>query len=1232
MVRLAFVAVLALGASLGLLPAQDLELPAMTPKRTDVKPFEHVEAKVPFYPAGKQWGTTGEPITKMQKPLDPEESQKHLVTPVGFEARLFAADPDIRRPICMNWDERGRLWIAETVDYPNNRQPAGKGHDRIVICEDTKGTGRADKFTIFADKLSIPTGFTFSRGGVIVVQAPHTLFLKDTNGDGVADERRVLFTGWGTSDTHAGPSNLHYGPDNWIYGIVGYAGFDGVVGGEHHRFGQGFFRFRPDGSKLEFLRSTNNNSWGVGFSEEGILFGSTANGNPSVHLPIPNRYYERVRGWSATVLRGIAGNAPIHPITDNVRQVDFHGHFTAGAGHALYTARTYPRQYWNRTAFVAEPTGHLLATFVIQPVGASFRSRNAWNLLASDDEWTAPTMAEVGPDGNVWVIDWYNYIVQHNPTPPGFKTGKGNAYETHLRDKKHGRVYRVVWKAARPAPPLSLQDASPEKLVQTLRHDNLLWRRHAQRLLVERGKLDVVPALLMLVRDPAMDEIGLNVGAIHALWTLHGLGALDGSQPEATAAAVAALRHKSVGVRRNTALVLPAAEASIKALLAAELLRDPHPQPRLAAYLALADLPPSRAAAEALGSALTENDILLSDPWLRDAATSAAARHDAYFLRALTMWHWRELPRGFVIGLIERVAEHHARGAPVKTVGSLLEAIPGAVEPVQAAILAGLARGWPRDRPPDLSGRAEQALIQLAQRAPLAARGQLIMLTQRWGSKALAKYTADVAASLLATVQEEKASNADRIAAAGQLIALRSGDAAPAAQLLELVTPRTSPELARGLLEAVGRSEAAAVAPALVKRLPSLTPGVRPAAVRVLLARAAWTEALLDALEKGQVPLTELSLDQKQGLAAHPSATLAERAKRILARGGGLPSPDRQKVIDELMPLTKRTGDAAAGRLVFKNQCAKCHTHGGEGAKVGPDLTGMAVHPKDHLLVEIMDPSRSVEGNYRQYVVTTKAGLVLSGLLASESKTAIEILDAEAKKHTILREDVEEIQATPKSLMPEGFEKQLSAADLVNLLEFLAQRGRFLPLPLARAATVVSTRGMFNSEESQAERLIFDDWGPKTVEGVPFHLVDPQGQRVPNVILLYGPQGKLPPKMPRSISLPCGSAARVIHLLSGVSGWGFPLGEKGSVSLIVRLHYEDGKAEDHPLKNGEHFADYIRRVDVPGSKFAFDLHGRQIRYLAIHPRRAKPIRTIELVKGPDRTAPVVMAVTVETPK
>jgi putative membrane-bound dehydrogenase-like protein len=1213
--------------------------PDMTPQRTDVKPFEYVEANVPFYPA--QPGQPRTPLKKMQKPLDPSESVKHMVTPVGFEAKLFVSERDLGgKPICMNWDERGRLWVAVTVDYPNDKQPEGQGHDRIIICEDTKGEGRADKFTVFADKLSIPTGFTFYRGGIILHQAPHTLFLRATKGNDVADARRVLFTGWSSGDTHAGPSNLHYGLDNWIYSMVGYAGFRGTIGAERQSFQTGFYRFKmgpsPGGAappdvavtKFEFLRNTSNNSWGVGFSEEGDLFGSTANGNPSVHMAIPNRYYESVRGWSSSVLGMISESAKFHPITDKIRQVDHHGNFTAAAGHALYTARTYPREYWNRTAFVTDVTGHLAATFQIEPNGSSYRTRNSWNLLASDDEWTAPSMAEVGPDGHVWVIDWYAYIVQHNPTPAGFKTGKGNAYETELRDKKHGRIYRVVYKNAKPAQPMSLANATPQQLVAAIKHENMFWRKHAQRLLVERGRPDVLPALIEMASDPGADPIGLNVGVIHALWTMHGLGALDGSNAKATSVAVAALQHKSAGVRRNAVQVLPRDSTSIAAIQAAGLLKD-EAVVRLAALLTLADMPPSPAAGEAVAAAL-EDDTNLQDRWISDGLTSAAAAHDSSFLQTVVRRKWTKRPEANALALVERVAEHHGRGAPAEAAGALMKKLAEGQADVAAAVITGLARGWPKDRQPVLDETTEKALVALLPKLTPGGRGQLVTLASRWGSEALTTYAAEIAKDFLAQARSEKESDADRISAAAQLIEFRKTDGAAAKELLELITPRTSPQLAQGILEAVGRSEAPALGTVLVEMVPALTPAVRPTAVRVVLARADWSRALLDAMDEGKVAMSELSLDQKQALNTHPNRAIARRARALLARGGGLPNPDRQKVVDQLTPLTLRTGDAAAGKVVFKNHCAKCHMHSGEGNKIGPDLTGMAVHPKAHLLVDIMDPSRDVEGNFRQYVVATKAGRVVSGLLASETKTAVEILDAEGKLHAVQREDIEELQASNKSLMPEGFEKQMSADDLVNLLEFLTQRGQYLPLALDKSATIVSTRGMFYSEDASAERLVFDDWSPKTFAGIPFQLVDPRGDRVRNVILLYGPSGKLPPLMPKSVRLPCNAAAKAIHMLSGVSGWGFPGGQKGAVTLIVRLHYQDGQTEDHPLRNGEHFADYIRRVDVPQSDFAFRLRGQQIRYLAVHPLRAEVIKEIELVKGPDRSAPVVMAVTVET--
>jgi putative membrane-bound dehydrogenase-like protein len=1223
--------------------ASAFPIPEMTPRRNDVKPFEYVDVgkKIPNYTLSRTWGTQGESFSKMQLPLPPEESLKHMVVPKGFHVELFASEKDFGggKPICMTWDERGRLWVALTFDYPNEPKPPGQGRDRIVICEDTDGDGRADKFTVFAEKLNIPTSMLITRGGVIVFDAGETVFLKDTDGDDKADVRDVLFGTWSRPDTHGTASNMQYGLDNWIWAMQGYNRSRLRVGGEIHDFRQGFLRFRPDASKLEFIRSTDNNTWGLGMSEEGIIFGSTANGNPSVYMPIPNRYYEAVRGWAPSLmLHSIADSYMFSPITDKVRQVDYHGGYTAGAGHALYTARNYPKEYWNRTSFVAEPTGHLVGTFVLRRDGSHFRSNNPFNLVASDDEWTAPIMAEVGPDGNVWVIDWYNFIVQHNPTPQGFRTGQGAAYESDLRDKKHGRIYRIVCDSSTRSTArfpdrvadgtrFSLAGATPQKLVETLRHDNMFWRRNAQRLLVERGQRDVLPLLFDLARDSSVDEIGLNVGLIHAIWTIHGLGALDGSNPEATSVAVAALKHQSPGVRRNAVQVLPRNAASVAAILDARLTSDPDSQVRLATFLALADQPETTHAAEAVITALSE-PANMADRWIPDAVTCAAAKNGEYFLQGLATC---KEPSNKSLAIVAIVAEHYARGKSTDAIGNVVSHLADSDPQMIQAVVRGLAAGWPSGQRPKLSDKLEQDLERLAARLPAEQRGLLVKLAVNWGSKRSEQSAIEVAQTLLKRLEDESLSTAIRLTAASELVEIRGSDQKTIETVLGLVSPSMSPDLATGIVASLRTSDCPDTGRIVVERLPQFAPSARAAALTVLLTRPMWTKALLQSADHGEIQLTELRLDQKQSLAEHPDLAIRQRARELLKRGGALPSPDRQKVLDEYLPITKETGDPVAGKAAFKNHCSKCHIHGGEGTRIGPDLTGMAVHPKEHLLMEILDPSRSVEANFRAYRVTLKKGTILQGLLASETQTAIELFDAEGKKQSILRQDIEELQMTNKSLMPDGFEKQLSRKELTDVLEFLAERGKYVPLPLDRVATAVSTRGMFYGEQNRGERLVFDDWTPKTVHGVPFQLVDPLVDRSANVVLLYGPEGTIPPKMPKSVALPCNVPAKGIHMLGGISGWGYPLGEKGSVTLITRLHYADGQSEDHELKNGEHFADYIRRVDVPGSEFAFNLRGRQVRYLAIKPRREVAVREIEFIKGPDGTAPIIVAVTIETP-
>jgi uncharacterized protein len=443
--------------------------------RRIASPFRYAVLDVPFPPpheARLEYERTHGPMDRqsayplwyrMQEPLSPEESMRRMILPAGFRVELFAAEPDVVNPIAMAWDERGRLWVLESVEYPYPRElwPDGGGKDRILILEDTNGDGRADRFTEFADGFNIPTSLTFANGGVIVHQAPQTLFLKDTTGDDRADVREVLFEGWSQWDTHAGPNNLLYGLDNWIWGVQGYAGIDAVIGGERHEFRMGVYRFRQDGSKLEFLRRTNNNTWGLGFNEQGGAFMSTANGNPSTYLPFSRALYDLLPELDESVTDRLTGNARALPLDNLFRQVDWVGAYTSAAGHGVYTARSYPREYWNRIAFVTEPTLQLVGEFMLEERGSSYRARHPRNLVASDDEWFSPIMAEVGPDGHVWIADWYNYILQHNAESDRQRPSPGNAYANPLRDRQHGRIYRIVYEGAPPAARMSLGGAGP---------------------------------------------------------------------------------------------------------------------------------------------------------------------------------------------------------------------------------------------------------------------------------------------------------------------------------------------------------------------------------------------------------------------------------------------------------------------------------------------------------------------------------------------------------------------------------------------------------------------------------------------------------------------------------------------------------------------------------------------------------------------------------------------------
>ena len=489
----------------------------------------------------------------IQNKLSPQQSSSCLILPDGFEAQLFVHEPEIVNPIDMTWDDRGRMYVAVTNDYPYIKE---NGNDKIIICEDKDGDGKADKFTTFAEGFSLFTGMCWVSGGIILAQAPDMFFLKDTDGDDKADVIKKINSGWGIGDTHGGPSNLKYGFDNKIYGCLGGGGF---TRGKD-RFSSGIWRMEVNGKDVDLISNLSGNSWGLGISEDFELFASSANKVPALHIHAPYPYFNEV-GLKKEPALHIFDYSTFYPVTIT-RQGDHFGSYTAAAGFDLYTARSFPKKFWNKTAFVGAPTGKLLGRFQLEEDSqGSYKAINEGSFIASFDERTAPIQGKTGPDGNLYMIDWNNLIMMH-----------GGHLENPLRDKSHGRIYRVTHEDSKNFQSLDLRDAETEELINTLSNDNMFWRLMAQNKLVQDKKYDAVPLLIELAKSINIDGIGSDPTVIHALWTLHGLGQLDGSNDGAISAVKTALYHPSAMVRKNAVQVLPKTNES--AQLLANMLKE----------------------------------------------------------------------------------------------------------------------------------------------------------------------------------------------------------------------------------------------------------------------------------------------------------------------------------------------------------------------------------------------------------------------------------------------------------------------------------------------------------------------------------------------------------------------------------------------------------------------------------------------------------------------------------
>jgi putative membrane-bound dehydrogenase-like protein len=1154
-------------------------------------------------------------------PTAPALSKEKISIDKDFDLSLVLAEPDVVKPISMNWDPKGRLWIAQTPGYPQKAATWGtRPHDSIVYYE-RNADGSPGKKTVFYDALDLVTSFVHYKDGVIVMQPPDILLLRDTRGDGVADKRETLFTGFGNGDTHAVASNLRYGLDGWIYATQGYSG-----GGSKHvtnakgvDFGSipnGIFRFKPDGSAMEMVCAYGANTWGLDFTWDNELFYTMANESHLRHVIVSDAVLARGRVGKTESWKQINDHRDSNPIVKHTLtpylQIDCVGGFTAASGSTLYDGGAWPDEYRNRH-FVCECTVNLVHQDTLTPDGVTFRASKAKieEIVAGSDLWFRPIDTQIGPDGALYILDFYNQAVVHNDTR-GPKHGPFNAAVRPDRDHEHGRVWRLQHKQ-----PKALAEAdfsSVAGLIKAFEHPNRWDRLTAQRLLVEQGA--GAAELAALLRSTSRPE-----AKVLALWALERLDKITEAE------LLSSLNDADAGVRKNAARIagLVAKGDLLQSTLLAKL-DDADPRARLEKIIALGNFPGS----PATSAALLNINKTLGDSWTKSAVLGALGSSPLETLMAAI----ETKDAGLAEELAGIIGNRQDAALAAKTVSGLSTK---PADQTVAAALAQLAKTLKPEVAPPLTPELGKALEVLLTSSDPSVAGASLPFAARWvKDDSMAKTLEPVVTSLLATISDKGKSDevrAQSLTSVLSIVSARGKSIEAGAKLLE---PGTSLDLQRSAIESLGATAHPAAAAALIGSYPKLSSQMRDVAMAQLLKRTEWTIFLVEELESKHIKPNELGPNALFRLRTHPDKAVSKKAKEVLDAILGDQSMGKQKIIDALYPQIEPAGNVVKGKALFTETCLKCHGYKGEGRSIAPDLTGMGVHGKMELLVNVIDPNRVVETNYISFNVRLKNGDVFNGLVAKETRDMVVLKNNEGDRE-IRRSDIDAMQSTGLSLMPEGLES-LGAEAIRDILSFLvSEAGNFRLVDLQTAFTASSVKGLYDPVR-EPNNLQLKKYGLATVEGIPFQLVDPsKSLNGNNAIVLKGgaqPDWYCKTSLPQVVEIPMGFACSQLHVLGGIAAWGTLDGtKKGKPVVRVTYHYADGKTETAQLYDGVEFSDWIKRVDVAGSRFADGLlqpgARGQLRWFTMKPGRKDVIHHLTLESFDNTMAPTFLAMTAE---
>ncbi len=973
--------------------------------------------------------------------LPPDEAIASFELEPGFKIELIAAEPLVADPVDMEIDEYGRMYVVEMHGYPLDKS----GNGKIKLLTDTDGDGRMDKSTVFADNLVLPNGILRWKQGILVTDAPNVLYFEDTDGDGIADRRDTVLTGFSLSNPHINVNNPIYGLDNFIHlahrGAITTRSYQDIFGdeGEEIRFPgkQGSpvlpknaesrsVRFRPDRQQIEM--TSGRAQFGHTFDEWGRhLFADNQNHAfaESIALPYLKRNPELLITEATTGISDHGDAAEIFQITEHPERQMFSGAgvMTSASGVVAYLGGAFPPPFDKKVTFVCESVSNLVHADKLRDTGTTFIAsrigRAGKEFLASTDAWSRPVNLYIGPDGALYMVDYYRQIIEH----PEWMSDEAIAAGGLYNGIDMGRIYRI---SATDAPPadwtkgIALGDADSHTLVEKLSSNNIWWRTHAQRLLVDRQDSTVTGQLInMAVTNPVPEA------RVHALWTLEGLGYLT---PDLIGSA---LRDTVAGVREN-AIKLSESYILSAPVLADALLslqNDPDPKVRYQLLCTLGYLNSKKS--EQARQHLLFRDI--DDKWVQVAALSAASAQSGSLLPMVLDRFQPGVPAYNT--LVEHLTAMTGSSGSIKDITSLIRksasAATGSRSAWQAPVLKGLSQGM-RTRKLEANLDNEQKLLVSAvfTHPSAAVRNAAIQLLKVIGIDNETQAKAGMTKA--AGIAGNRSLPDERRVEAIDFIALR--DPEPHKTLLQqLIVPQEHPSVQIAAVKTLGLLKDETVTRYALQQWEELTPAIREVALNTFMANPVRRKQLLDALETGTVLPSNIGWGRSAQLMQDNDDNIRNRARVLLA------PKDEQDINKEYQQTLTLKGNLDSGRLVFQQNCALCHQVRGEmGVAFGPDLGTVQGWLAKDILANILSPNQSIAVGFDLWEVELKTGERMQGIISGETSSALTIKSAPGVEKTLNRQEIQNLRVMNTSLMP-PLNGQINPQEMADLIAFLRQ-------------------------------------------------------------------------------------------------------------------------------------------------------------------------------------------------